>query len=199
MRSWIGSIETRPRLNVIRLRLDPQSLDVIPSAVAVVGFVLRNGVMNGIASAMDARLGGEASQLIRQGYLKDRWESQALIDAKGRVASAYVLFAGLGALEGMAAHELSVRMEDIVQRASQLSVRKIATHVLPEGGHGLDYGSVAAESVNGVLRALTDSPYDVDVIFSEPEATKYNDLVAVAERIVFRRVKGREVSLEVIV
>lgn len=148
---------------------------------------------------MDSRLGGEASTLIQQGYLQDRWESQALIDAKGRIASAYVLFAGLGALEGMASHELSVRIEEIIQRAQQLSARKIATHVLPEDGLDHDYRSVAAESVNGVLRALADSPYDVDVIFSEPEAIKYNDLVAVAERIVFRRVKGREVSLEVIV
>ena len=98
----------------------------------------------------------------------------------------------------LAARELAVRMEKAVQNAAKLSARSMAAYV-PEEGRRSEYQNIAAETVNGALRGLADCTYDVDLIFSEPDSGRYEELTAAAERIVFRRVQGREVSVEVFV
>lgn len=154
--------------------------------------------LSGPAGRIDERLGGEAGRLISGGNLTGSWESQALLASEGRVASEFVLFAGMGALRRLSPREMSIRMEKVVQRAAKLSARSMAAFVPSEGPWG-EFGSLAAETVGGALRGVSGCPYDVDLIFCEPDAGRYEELVAASERIVFRRVKGREVSLEVIV
>ncbi len=155
-------------------------------------------VLSGPAGRIDERLDGEAARLINGGHLTGAWESQALLASRGRVASEFVLFAGMGPLRILSPHEMSVRIEEVVQRAAKLSARSMAAYV-PSEGFGGEFGSLAAETVGGALRGVAGCPYDVDLIFCEPDSGRYEELVAASERVVFRRVKGREVSLEVIV
>ena len=184
---------------MIRLKLDPLPLEHIPCFVAIAAFPDSNPLLSGPAAHMDRCLGGEASHLRDQGYLNGAWESQALLASQGRVAADFVLFAGLGSLAGLAAHELADRMEVMVERVMKLAARSMALYVLPQSGPQIDYESIAADSVNGALRGATGCPYDVNITFSEPDPARYEELAGVAERIVFRGVKGREVSVEVLV
>ncbi len=184
---------------MIRLRLDPQPLENIPCDVAIVAFGEDDLPLNGPAGRIDACLGGESGRLIAEGHLKGAWKSQALFTSRGRVASELVLFAGMGSLRDLSARDLSTRIDEVIQRAVKLSARSMATYVPSAGGPRTEYGTLAAETVNGALRGLADCTYDVDFIFCEPEPERYGELVEAAERIVFRRVKGREVSVEVIV
>jgi hypothetical protein len=183
---------------VIRLRLDPQSIEKIPCFVVVIPFGDDDLPLNGLAGRLDAYLDGEAGRLITGGHLTGAWESQALLASRGRLAAEFVLFAGMGPMKNLAAREMSVRIEKAVHSAAKLSARSLAIHV-PEGGPRGEYRNLAAETVNGALRGMADCTYDVDLIFSEPDSGRYEELTAAAERIVFRRVKGREVSVEVLV
>lgn len=183
---------------MIRLRLDPQSIEKIPCYVAVIAFGNDDLPLKGLGGRVDACLDGEAGRLITGGHLTGAWESQALLASRGRVAAEFVLFAGMGPMKDLAARELSVRMEKAVQSAAKLSARSMAIH-LPRECPRSEYQNFAAESVNGALRGVADCTYDVDLIFSEPDSGCYEELTAAAERIVFRRVKGWEISVEVIV
>jgi hypothetical protein len=184
---------------VIRLRLDTLSLDKISCDTAIIAFSEDDSPLTGSAAHMDRCLGGEASRLLEQGYLKGAWESQALVASWGRVAADNVLFAGLGSQKGLVTHELTDRMEKIVQRVMMLAARTMAMNVLPQSGPRDEYDGLVADTVNGALRGATGYPYDVNIIICEPDPRRYEELVAVAQRIVFRRVKGREVSIEVLV
>lgn len=183
---------------MIRLRLDPQAIEDISCFVAVIAFGDDDLPLRGPAGRVDAHLGGEAGRLITGGHLTGAWESQALLASRGRVAAEFVLFAGMGSMKNLAAHEMSVRIEKAVQSAAKLSARSVAI-LVPGEGQRSEYQNLAAETVNGALRGMADCTYDVDLIFSEPDSGRYEELTAAAERIVFRRVKGREVSVEVIV
>jgi len=183
---------------VIRLRLDPQSIENIPCYVAIAAFAEEALPLNGPAGRMDSHLDGEAGRLIAGGYLTGASGSQALLASEGRVAADFVLFAGMGQMTNLAAREMSFRMEKVVQSAAKLFARSVSIYVPPESPRS-EYQNFAAETLNGALRGAADYTYDVDLIFSEPDSGRYKELTAAAERIVFRRVPGRGVSVEVIV
>ncbi len=115
------------------------------------------------------------------------------------MAPQYALFSGMGHVDGMATRELSVRVEDVTRRAVKLSARSMAMYVPPSEGPRGEYHNLAAETLNGALRGVAGCPYDVDITFSEPDPGCCDELVAAAERAVFRRVKGQAVSVEVLV
>ncbi len=182
---------------MIRLRVTPQSLESAPAFVAISGFAKEEVPLRGLAARMDGLLEGEASRLISQGRLSGAWRSQALIASRGRVAPEYVLFAGLGSLKGLTLSALSLRVEGIVARMLKTSARDISLGVFSEDAAGAGYSALASEILNGALRALARQPLDLNLTLCEPHTDRYLELVAVAERTLFRRTEGRELSLEV--
>ena len=182
---------------MIRVRLTSQPVETVPSFVAVTAFAQEEIPLLGLAERMDALLGGEASRMIQEGRLSGRWNSQALIASRGRVASSYVLFAGLGSVQGLTLSALSLRVEKIVDRLLKTSARSISMAVIGKGTRGAGFSAIAAESFQGALRALSGSPLDLDLTICEPDPACYPEIVAVAERAVFRRPEERGLSLEV--
>lgn len=154
-------------------------------------------VLSGHPGRMDKLLEAEASRLISGGHLSGAWESQALLSSRGRVASEFILFAGIGNMRKLSSREISDRIEKVTQKAIKISARSIAAYVPMEGFSG-DFETLAAETVAGALRGVANCPYDVNLIFCESEPGRYGELVAVSERIVFRRRKEKEISLEVV-
>ena len=182
---------------MIRIRLSPQPIELIPSFVAVSAFTQEEIPLRGLAGRLDVLLGGEASRMIQEDRLNGRWNSQALIASRGRVASTYVLFAGLGAGQGLTLSALSLRVEKIVDRLLRTSARSISMAVLGKETRGAGFSAIATETFQGALRALSASPLDLDLIMCETDPSHYLELVAVAEHAVFRRPEERGLSLEV--
>jgi len=182
---------------VIRVRLSPRPLETIPVFVAVSAFTQEEIPLRGLAERMDVLLGGEASRLIQEGRLSGRWSSQALIATRGRLAPDYVLFAGLGAGQGLTLSALSLRVEKIVDRLLRTSARSISMTVVGRETRGAGFSAIAAETFQGALRALSASPVDLNLTMCETNPAHYLELVAVGERAVFRRPEGRGLSLEV--
>lgn len=182
---------------MIRLRLVPTSLEHIPSFVALTGFAVEDVPLRGAAGRMDWLLGGEASRMILEGRLDGSWESQALLSARGRMAPCFVLIAGLGRRRGLRGAVLTSRIEGLVRRVLRISVRDMASGVFSPEPSGRHFDIYAAETLAGAMRALEGCRQDVDLALCEPDAGRYNELVAVAERMVFQRRGEMEISLEV--
>ena len=182
---------------MIRVRLSAQPIETIPSFVAVTAFAQEEIPLRGLAGRLDSLLGGEASRMIEEGRLSGRWNSQALIASRGRVVPSFVLFAGLGSAQGLTLSALSLRVEKIVDRLLRTSARSISMAVIRKETRGAGFPAIAAETFQGALRALSGSPLDLDLTMCEPDPACYPELVAVAERAVFRRPEARGLSLEV--
>ncbi|MEK6710612.1 MAG: hypothetical protein AABZ64_08530 [Nitrospinota bacterium] len=182
---------------MIRIRLTPQPIETIPSFVAVSAFAVEEVPLGGLPGRLDALLDGEASRMIQEGRLSGRWNVQAMIASRGRVASSYVLFAGLGTLQGLTLSALSLRVEKILGRLLRTSARSISLGVIGKGARGAGFPAVAAETVQGAMRALAGHPSDLDLTMCEPDPACYPELVGVAERAAFRRAEERGLSLEV--
>ena len=184
---------------MIRLRIDPRSLEFAPCFVALTVFAEEDLPLNGVPGRIDKLLGKEASRQIEAGNLSGAWESQALLATRDRIEPRYVLFAGLGLLRRITVSSLSVRIEEIVQRMLKFSTRDIARDVFHSGKSRVRYENLASETLSGAVRGVENCPYDVNITVCEPEPSRYNELVAVAEKNVFRRREGRELSVEIIV
>lgn len=182
---------------MIRVHLSSRPLETIPSFVAACAFAQEEIPLSGVPGRMDALLGGEASRMIQENRLSGRWNTQALITSRGRVASSYVLFAGLGSVQGLTLSALSLRVEKIVDRLLRTSARSISMDVIGKQTRGAGFSAIATETFQGALRALSDAPLDLDLTMCEPDPASYLELVAVAEHAVFRRLEERGLSLEV--
>lgn len=182
---------------MIRLRVDPHSIENTPCFIALSAFAEEELPLKGLPGRLDNLLDGEASRQIERGNLSGTWESQALLASRGRIAPCYVLFAGLGPSKSITLSILAARTEQIVQRVIHLSAREMGMSVYCPDHSRAKYESLASETVNGALRGATDCPYDVNITVCEPDPARYNELVSVAEKSVFRRAEGRELSVEI--
>ena len=182
---------------MIRLRVDPHSIENIPCFIALSAFTEEQLPLEGLPGRLDNLLEGEASRQIEQGHLNGTWGSQALLASRGRIAPHYVLFAGLGPSRRITLSILSSRMEQIVQRVIRLSARELGLSVFYSDNSNAKYENLASEAVNGALRGAADCPYDVNITVCEPDPARYNELASVAEKSVFRRAEGRELSVEI--
>ena len=184
---------------MIRLRIDPQPLETASCIVTVSMFAEEDIPLAGVPGRIDGLLSGQASHQIAEGRLTGAWGSQALLATRGRLESDYVLFAGLGSVKKITAPTIAVRTEEIVQRVLKLSASTLAMSVFQPSGTRAKYERLASETVNGALRGGDNFPCDIDITVCEPDPSRYNALVAVAERCAFRRAEGRELSVEIIV
>jgi len=183
---------------VIRLRLDPCSLEFTPCFIALTVFAEEDLPLCGLPGRIDRLLGGEASRQIEEGNLHGAWNSQALLATRGRIEPCYVLFAGLGLMREITFSSLSIRIERVVQRMLKFSARDMAIGVLSSKKLKMRYEILASETLEGALRGVENCPYDVNITVCEPEPARYNKLVAAAEKHVFRQKEGRDMSVEII-
>ena len=182
---------------MIRLRLFPEGLHEVKSFAAVSMFAVEDFPFKGRLGEIDHLLENEASHLVRQGKLSGVWDSQAMLAAKGRLASEYILFAGIGSLEDLTLTKLYRRAKDIFGRMMKTSANNLSLQVsgfaqLPDG-----FAPMATEIMNGAIRGVIGNPWDVDILVCEPDNKKYDELIALSEQITFSNVKNRELSLEV--
>lgn len=182
---------------MIRLRVDPHSIEDTPCFIAISAFAEEELPFEGLPGRLDNLLDGEASSQIEQGHLSGTWGAQALLASRGRIAPHYVLFAGLGPFKRITLSILAARMEQIVQRVIRLSAREMGLSINYSDRSKAKYESLASETVNGVLRGAGDCPYDVNITVCEPDPARFNELVGVAEKSAFRRAEGRELSVEI--
>ncbi len=183
---------------MIRLRIDPHSLEQAPCFIASSTVAEEDLPLRGLPGKIDKLLEGEASRQIAMGNLSGDWESQALLASRGRVGPKFVLFAGLGSLRKVTLSALSVRIEEIVQRVLKVSAQDLALDVFRSSSAEGEYENLASETVRGVLRGAAQFPYDVTVTICEPDAGRFIEFDAVAENTAFRHVEGRELSVEII-
>lgn len=162
-------------------------------------FAVEDFPFQGRLGEIDRLLESEASRLVQQGKLSGAWESQAMLASKGRLAPEYVLFAGLGSLDNLTLTKLYRCAKEIFGRMMRTSAKNLSMQVsgfthLPD-----DYAPVATEIVNGAIRGVIGTPWDVDILVCEPDGERYDELIALSEQIAFSRVKNRELSLEIFI
>ncbi len=160
-------------------------------------FAVEDYPFQGRLGEIDRLLENEASRLVHQGKLSGAWDSQAMLASKGRLAPEYILFAGIGSLNDLTLTKLYRRAKDIFGRMMKASANNLSLQVsgfaqLPGG-----FAPMATEIVNGAIRGVIGSPWDVDILVCEPDDRKYDELIALSEQITFSSVKNRELSLEV--
>ncbi len=182
---------------MIRLRLEPIPLDRADSFVGITAFAEEEIPLRGQAGRLDWLLGGEGNRLILDKRLNGAHRSQALLSSKRRVLPRYILFAGLGKRKSLTGKRLSNRVEDIVRGMLKASVQDMAMNVFAANGKKTNYEAEAAETLNGALRAMAGHPVDVSLAICEPDPKRFQELVLVAERAVFRPLEGRDIALEI--
>ncbi len=182
---------------MIRLRLYPQGLHEVKSFAAVCMFAVEHFPFQGRLRHIDQLLESEVSHLVEGGKLSGAWESQAMLASKGRLASEYVLFAGVGSLEDLTLTRLYRHAKDIFGRMMRASAKNLSMQVSGFAQLPDDFAPVATEIMNGAIRGVIGNPWDVDILVCEPDDEKYDALVMLSEQIAFSSVKNRELSLEV--
>ncbi len=183
---------------MIRLRLLPRGLEEAECFVALAMFVAEDYPFRGCLERLDRLLEGEASRLVEGGKLSGAWESQAMLASRGRLATEYVLFAGLGPLEELTHTTLYRQTQEIVERMMRVSARSLSVQTSGFAQPPGDFSTIAAEIMNGAIRGAAGIPRDVDILLCEPEEEKYGALIALGEQIVFGDAENCELSLEVL-
>ena len=162
-------------------------------------FAVEDFPFQGRLGEIDRLLESEASRLVQQGKLSGAWESQAMLASKGRLAPEYVLFAGLGSLDNLTLTKLYRCAKEIFGRMMRTSAKNLSMQVSGFTHFPDDYAPVATEIVNGAIRGVIGTPWDVDILVCEPDGERYDELIALSEQIAFSRVKNRELSLEIFI
>lgn len=184
---------------MVRLRLLPRALDEVESFVAVSMFTVEDFPFRGRLGEFDRLLEGEASRLVQAGKLSGAWPSQALLASKRRLAPEYALFAGVGSREDLTLTALYRRTKDVVARMMKTSAKHLSMQASGFAGLSGDFAPMATELVSGAIRGALGRPWDVDLLVCEPDGEKYDELIALSERIAFGGAKNRELSLEIVI
>lgn len=184
---------------MVRLRLLPQALEEAESFVAVCMFSPEDFPFRGLPGKLDGLLESEASRLVRAGKLSGAWPSQAMLASKRRLAPEYVLFAGVGSSEDLTLTALYRRARDVVGRMMRASAKSLSMQISGFARFPDEFAPMATELLSGAIRGAIGHPRDVDILVCEPDEGKYDELVALSERIAFSGAKEWELSLEVVI
>lgn len=143
------------RISVVNGTIETSDVDTV-----IVQHFVGEAAPSGATGALDSALRGAIADVIASGDAGGALGSTTVLYPRGAVSAERVVLVGLGPTRGFDAEAVRCASAGAARRARELGARSVASIVLGAGVGGLDVGSAAQATVEGMRLGLYDFDRD---------------------------------------